>query len=275
MTASSLGAVSFLFHYLAFTRQRVTPGLIDMWAGSYLEWAPRSMSDLAHTAGLLASTFSDPIGVKSVGVGCLLVALAPLQMRKTIPTVFLVSLTAFVTAAVFSSLRLYPWIGRLLLFAIPGFALWLAAGMAALCEAGAGDRLRRLWLTGAVAVIAITWPLIHLSLRVARPFADQGITRVMETLEQRGAQGSNLYVDETSSATFLIYNRWRNYDERFKVLLPPSSPVVRGEDVWLLFPDVFIGGTNHRESVLKEMDSRGRRLDAIEYLASAAYKYRF
>jgi len=275
-TVLGLGFASFLAHYLAFTRRRATSGLIDLWADSYLSWLPHSMAELKHTGDLLASTLTGPVGLTSVGIGCVLLVISAVRPQRSVRVVLLIFVIALAGAVALSTLRLYPWTDRLLLFVVPGFALWLASGMLSLWEMCPAEKTRRLWLTAIIWIGCITWPLFYLGLRAVRPFADQGITRVMQAIEQRNPDGAVLYVDNDSMATFLIYNRWRQYDKRFTIhSLDDSMRLANGDkQVWLLFPDVFIGGPQHREAVLKSMDSRGTKADAIELLKSAAYQYR-
>lgn len=182
-----------------------------------------------------------------------------------------------------SALRMYPFTGRLLLFAAPALLLLIATGVESLRKS--------LWRTHRAAWVTLILLLfLHPTLGAVRtafaptPYEREDMKTVLQYIQQQRRVGDHLYVYYGAEEAFRFYAP--RYDltghpVRFGKLprsvadylddaLAPSGT----DRVWVVFSHVADRiGVNERALLLYLLDTVGTRLDAREAKGASVYLY--
>ncbi len=286
--AFAASGVSFGVQYVALIRNNpVKDALLNMsFNQHYLQIKIRSMADLASLGDHAQTLFAQELGFPAAAaiLSALIIALGAVTWVRAEPARLGWVAGPLLVAAGFSVARLYPFADRLLVFAAPGLTLLLAAGLAELASLARVIRTGRT-ISGVTAVALFASPVLWSGLRTVRPFNHEGITDVMRLVAQHPGAAKWLVVDASSTPTFNLYNRWRDYGSiapvlgadgfgatwaqqqaRFDALRP-------GTQFWLILPETYIGPENERRRAVDYLLAHARLVDSVEKLGSAAYLF--
>lgn len=208
--AAVVGAwvVSFGACYLVSLRQLgANPYLLDYWAGHFLPLRPAALTWVPRH---VLAFFDNPGGFSPAGVGvgglaaaCAAVgalALARVDWRLLVAVAVPPAL-----AMAASGLRLYPFAGRLLLFAVPGAVLLVGYGGWAVA-----DRLGR-DVRGAGAVVLgvlFAGSAAGLADRLERPVHAEDAREVIAHAHAGWRPGDRAYVFYAAGPAFAYYRPW-------------------------------------------------------------------
>jgi hypothetical protein len=273
------------------------PYLREFWSGGFAPMPPRSLDELLWYPRTLAGFFADPVGLSPWWLGLALAGLGawrlshseplaswwlagPLAIGVVASTLELYPLRTW--PPVDASARLYPFAGRLWLFAVPAALLWVARGVGALGELSGrwADAVLTLALLAVAAVPG--WTLVRNAwdpppVQEFRPIADQ--------LRDRAAPGDLFWVQRGSEPTFEYYARLlglavraRNVGteppERREALERDLAALAAGERVWLVALDhPAWTGPAERSAIEARLRSRAHEVDRLEAHAASAVAF--
>jgi 4-amino-4-deoxy-L-arabinose transferase-like glycosyltransferase len=282
----SVWALSFVICYLVLIRQvAANPDQLWFWRSGFVPF-----SSLGVTAEWLRKSFMDfsqgtlrlptALGCANVGALALLVGCYVTFRKKKQELAVIVGPVLFCLLA--SSLRRYPFKGRLLLFLAPGALLLMGNGAAQL----AGHcRYRFLRLGGLVLVILLFMPVAYRALGLALPpYGEEEIKPVIQNIWERRQPGDIVYVHYGANPAFQYYREVYGYgfEDWVRGVFSPwdrtrylaeLKQFTGGRDVrrvWFLFShDRY----DEAGFFLSKLDGMGKRLDGFEARGAAAYLY--
>lgn len=267
------------------------------WRGAFLPMPPRSFADVVWPVKAILAAFVDPGGFKLSGLAALLaLAGAIAAWRRDRLWMGMLVLPAAI-ALIASGLKLYPFAGRFLLFAVPSLVILMSLGLTIIVDAlGKRDRIVA---TGLVLLLLLS-PLLSLArdLSVRPPFARMEIKQAMDHVAHNMTQGDTLYIYFGAEYAFRYYAP--RYDFRDARIIFGKAPRLTVKDpngnwdqyiddvdrlkgqgrVWIIMAGQKAGeevsGMDQERFFLYFADKIGRRLGSFEGSAeSAAYLYDF
>lgn len=219
VTIAALQAASFALLYgLQLQPALDHPYLREFWSGAFAPMPPVSLADWAWYPRTLAGFFVDPVGLPPwwLALPAALVGAWRLAVSKPLALWWLIGPLALALVASMLELyplrtwppvelgaRLFPFAGRLWLFAVPAVLLLVAHGIAALGGLG-----RRGDLAIAVALIGVAGlSLRQLVVNVWAPPTVQEFRPVALQLRDRVDRADHVWVQRGSEPTFEYYSR--------------------------------------------------------------------
>jgi hypothetical protein len=210
---------SVALQYRLFIRRFYTDRVYqDWWRGFLVPFPPTSARDLDWYWNAALGFFTDPVGLRGAGLAGLVATLGVAVLRRRSRTGFLLLVLPFLAVAAASAagfypfatrnvatptLRVYPALGRLILFLVPPVLMAMAAGLVFLLRLPGGRR-------GGVGLLASLWLLAlpgYLALvSLVDPPRFQEMRPLVERMTADAAPGDVVLVHEFSQACFDYYH---------------------------------------------------------------------
>lgn len=258
---------------------RTNPYLLAFWQDAFFP-----LSHVRDSLGWLGRSFlqmfSSPVGLPHLPVVAAVAYLAgalSLWAQNRVTCLVLTLPLVFTVAA--SAFRLYPFAGRVLLFAVPFIVLLIAEGVERIAAA---TRRRSPWIGALLVGLVFSYPVGTAGVHLLKPRTHEEIKPVMAYLrahEQRddvlhlfsACDGCETIVKYTVPA-FTYYAARYGFtadsrvggtillDEHWEKYLADLDRLKGQRRVWILFSNL---GDDAREYFLHALDARGTRLDSF------------
>jgi hypothetical protein len=276
---------SFLISYFVSLRGLLgTEGLARFWSnhGAFATFLPLSLSRLEGIVGLWGAMLADPLGFAATGAAAVCLLLGAVSMldgkRETLALVLAPVFLAFILSA----WQMYPFQGRLLLFAVPLLLLPLAEGVGALI-----DRTGRFrWVLAIGLALVLLYQPVKVGLaRGLHPRYKEEMRPVVAYLKERYRPGDVVYLYYASQYAFKYYAgqlgagdipalNGHAYGADPHRYLEEIAALGRGKKVWLVFSHNLSGPLGDEEQyILRFMDCAGSRVDSYVPIGASVYMY--
>lgn len=265
---------------LAFSELTENEFLLDYWQDGFMPLPPRSIKDIQWFMNAPLGLLSIPGGFALTGAAAaaLLIGLYSLFASGRRGLAWL-GLAPLLLALLASGLHKYPFAGRLMLFALPVFLLWMAEGVAYL--AALPSRVP----AGVLLLFLLFHPVIFTFGNVINPRPHTEIRPVVEHLNKHWQPGDTLYLYYHTVPMFEYYmdrerfrkgdyiegvrsrEDWRRYAEDLDRL--------RGRPrVWVMLSHIWRrSGVDEEKFFTYHLDTLGRQLDAFREANASVYLY--
>lgn len=178
------------------------------WAGAFMPFPPRDVQDLRWFVVNAQNLQHDVLGMGAISGALLLIVIGwrIVYRRFRYGVILLIAPIGF--ALVASSLHLYPFSGRLLIFLIPMLFLALSAGTSHIVRLGHGASA----VMSVLVVMLLFYRPIDLLHQGMLPLRGREQIRPLLDLYQRHHQpGDQLYIYYSTYPAFEYYRRYRGY----------------------------------------------------------------
>ena len=280
---AAVWACSFLLFY-TFSLRRASndPILLDYWKDAFMPLPPSSLADLSWFESAFFKTFSFPVGLAATGIAAVAATLGTIELRARSLSKFLSLLLPIVLALLASSMHLYPFQGRLLLFLVPSLLILVAAGFDLIkCKTWKAFPLLNTLLLG----FLLFAPLAEAARHLVKPRGLEEIKPVVKYVGQHMVFGDTLYCYYGAEPAFEYYRergliapikqlmgvKWIGNLQLYKL----DSDKLRGQKrVWVLFSHVSsVAGVDEEIFFVDHLDQVGRRLDTFHTTGASVYLY--
>ena len=277
-------ATSFSLLYLTSLRHlTASRGLLDFWQPAFMPMPP--WANLQWLTDALRYSFVDPVGLSASLTGALLgLAGAVLLLRQRWQWGIALLIPLFLTL-VASGMRVYPFGGRLLLFAVPSLLIAIGVGLE-----GVRSALRR---TGALAtgvwlalVVILLWgPVVSAADKLVKPPMGEHTRPVFAYVQSHRQPGDSIYVYYGAEHAFRYYAPMFGFDLSDYIRGTYSRPAplkyledveaLRGKErVWLLFAHVHTGSEGSEETfITKNLERFGAKVDELKMPGASTYLF--
>ena len=306
-------AASFaVFYFVALRAAADNDFLHSFWAndpprqgaperGAFMPFPPTSVTDLRWFPHSLLGVFADPVGFQLRGLAAFAFLAGCIGFRAGRTTLALL-LSPLLLTLLASAVELYPFNGRLLLFAAPALILLIAAGadsIARACEANStrrvgGEAGARLLAAGFVGLLMLN-PCLSALRDLRSPEPRKEMREVLEYVVGVRDTADVIYVYHSAKPQLDYYapqfeltaedlvhgvrsvGDWTKYREdlerlaRSVVKEQPNSTAGSGR-AWVLFSHEHEG---EREFFLTVLNELGDEVDHAVRVGADAYLYRF
>ena len=279
--------VSFAVTYILSIRGGLqSQSLVGYWdfQGGFLLFPPTGIEQVEAGITLLVRPFEDPLGFALYSGVVLLFALGAIDgIQKRGPRLFL--LAPILVAVALSTLRLYPFSGRLLLFAVPLLLLTVVMGIVRLFQARiVTGRIDGLLAIMTVAVILFQ-PLRNGLARGLNPRALEETRPLMIRLNESYRPGDVVAVYHAAQYAFKYYSHLLHFDPAAPVVIksPGNAPEedcqevqpLRGNPrVWVIFSHKMTGPSGAEEPIIVGcLDRYGQQTSKFEETGASLYLY--
>jgi len=226
------------------------PYLQRFWADAFAPFPPLNAADLFWYPRTLLGFFADPLGMPPAGLALLAACAGALRFARTRP-LWLVLLLGAPLLALLASMaglfplrtwpgvdirdRLFPFVGRLWLFAVPLALLLVAAGVGWLRDRG--DELGE-WLALAALLLVSGLSLRQAAVNAFDPPKIQEFRPVAVQMAEEMESGDHLWIQRGSEPVFEYYARQLGLQvsARNVAALEPEQRLAFERDVAALTP---------------------------------------
>jgi hypothetical protein len=271
--------VSFGIVYVLMARHSVSnTDLTTFWDYAFPTLIPHSLWDIRHSVGIVTDVFVDPLQLAGAGMGVILFVLGLRALAVDHRPIAGFCLIPIALTVVASALHVYPFAGRVLLFAAPLLIMPIATGIAAVSR-GPAPR----WTMAAVAACVLAGPIVGTRDTLATS-ERSGVRDVLIQLHDRVAPGDAVYVYYKAEPAFALYESRLGRDD---VDVVRGRPEIREGDrlprdlkglaghrrVWFLFSEVHTFFVDEQRLVLTAVDRQAHCLAVVKDGPATAYLY--
>ncbi|MGO8746026.1 MAG: hypothetical protein ACLQNE_08550 [Thermoguttaceae bacterium] len=241
--------------------------------------ACRWMCDVA------CKSFHDPLGFTAAAVPGALAVIGCADVARRNVGKCLILLLPVVLVAFAAMLRLYPFLGRLILFIVPIYSVFIGAGVSWMCKGMSPFRV-------AACVVMFLYIVVFPGGKKAlgealQPGGKEEARSGIEMISQNAAPGDILYVYHGAVPPFEFYRglisttnveviRGVNARQHPEEYVTDIEHIRGRRRVWSLFahvvPELAI---DEEEFILKLLDTRGRRLAKFDFTGARVYLHEF
>jgi hypothetical protein len=270
---------SFVVNYVFYSRSFSDHELnVAYFGSSALPFPPLSVSDLTQTIRIFFARFERPGGFALPGIAAFAFLVGCFSMLSRKRGAVLILLSPLFVAAVASGLGKYPFVARLLLFAVPFVLLFVAEGV----QKVVAVTKREGALIGIVLVALLFYhPLYQASYHLITPRTNEEIRPVVGYLAEHKLDTDVLYLYHASEYAFRYYTEVYGFDNGDYILgavaddwaeiIDDMSKLRGNERVWLLFSHTV--EPEKERCYLAYLDNIGTRLDSFQRTGASLYLY--
>ena len=274
--------ISFtLFYFFSLRDLSSNDGLLNYWSHTFMPTSTLfGALDWIKVSFILF--FENPMQLVPLWFSIPLFLWGAVSIFKQDTKSFLMLSLSTVFVLIASALHTYPFGGRLLLFLIPIFLLFIAQGLYQMIVA---LHLYKLIEILVVAILLIN-PIIMSAGHIIYPRKREEVKPVLQYIKRHRKRSDEIYVYYGAARAFQYYSgdynldtetytvgiesrtNWNNYIEDLNKL--------RDQRVWVLFSHVCDWVQGDEEIFfIESLDRRGTRLKQIESPGASAYLYEF
>ncbi len=257
------------------------------WTGAFAPFPPGSLADIRWYSTAFFRFFEHPMGFAAQGMAAFLFLTGSVFLWKNnrLWLGFLVLPVLIVLFA--SSLHLYPFSSRLLIFLVPGVIIVMATGIEFFRRL-VRDQYRVVWvLAVAVLLFQPVWGALS-NITHKMPYCHEDIRTVLDYIDKSKSHGDKVYVYAKSTSAF------KYYQPHFDM---PAASIIWGtstreswdayqedigrlqcfERVWLVFSHVTTSNKalDEKQFLLRYLDKVGVKQDSVTADGAYGYLYQF
>jgi hypothetical protein len=283
MIAGVLWIVSFGACYFVSLRALTrTEGLLAYWAGGFMPFPPKTLSELRWFDDTFFSFFREPLGLFPVSLACVAFVIGCVSLAFERKDQFLLLATPVLWALIASGFHVYPFSDRLLLFAVPFAIIAIAQGITSF--GGLAPRNRH-QVSGAAALLLVVPQVIYSSAVFFRPYSFEEVRPAIAYISDHWQPGDLVYVYPPSRPTFRYYSVRYGFEEDEYVLgsarrndlsglRKELDVAVRRERLWVLFSHIDRSNGVDDDSLFRaQIPARKAPADSSKHKNAAVYLY--
>jgi Dolichyl-phosphate-mannose-protein mannosyltransferase len=272
--------ISFvLLYFISINNLAQNKALVDYWAGSFMPFPPRSLSDVKWFFNAFFQLFEAHVGLPLAGAAAFAFLIGCRSLFPSIKLLFLV--TPLFLTLLASGFHKYPFSGRLLLFLTP-FILMLIAEGAKYIHKMTRDHSRMIGIT--FITLLLSMPIMSAFNRVINPVFVEEIRPVVDYVRNVQRHDDLIYLYYDAYYAFKYYQYRYGYNNRYtigvaargnwKLYLEDLHKLHGQKRVWIIFSHVFHDDhVNEEKLFLFYLDTVGKRIDSFKTLGSSVYLY--
>jgi len=260
------------------------------WQNNFMPLPPLSISDVKWFADTFFNIIQNPVGLTFYGIGALCFLCGGLSLFEKDKEWFFCLLGPIFAALLVSGFQLYPFSGRVLLFVVPCFYIFIGHGLSYIWE-------KMQHISKITYVILLSLLLMHpvffatiqlITMKPTKAIVRDNIKPVMKYLKEHKSKGDSVYLFKLSEYAFKYYEgrygfndldytvgRSLNYDfnDDLKKIRKDLDQLRGHERVWLLFSHFRGKGLNYEMIYLSYLKVIGHQLDSFNDMDASIYLY--
>jgi hypothetical protein len=261
----------------------------------FMPFPPTSFADLQWYSRSIIAMFSSPLSFRFEGVAAILALVGCVSVYARDKFVLAILVLPPFFALVASAAELYPFMGRLLLFAVPGMLLLIAEGLVV--------AIKSVWprakiVAIALAGLALFHPLLDTMRQAfaATPYATEELPDVLERVAENYREGDRIYLYYAARLGFEFYAPQYGLDDAPSILgkspradwtpyLDDIAQIRCHRRVWIIFSHIRRSPNDEEQLLTYFLDRAGRRLEYFRaadesplflgHTGASAYLYEF
>lgn len=229
--------------------------------------------------------FINPVGLTFSFISGIFSLIGCRSLFKTRPDYFYILLLPIVVTLAASAFYKYPYHGRMLLFLVPAFVLFAAAGLEKMINAFYSKYPLAVW---SVVGLLLIHPVVTAGVLTIKPILKEEIKPCLYYLKTHKQPGDGLYLYFASENAFRYYAERYGFKEGdFTVGAPlddkfnPNkknkmdykndlNKLLKNKRTWILFSHTY---PNHQQLILSYLDQIGIKKDSFEGYSASLYLY--
>lgn len=202
-------AASFIAVYLNFTSKLIdnigfSTDLMMQYENAYIPFPPRSLADIKWIADSFLNVFDFPVGLPFTGLAAVAFVLGCFSMYRRNPNDFFMLISPVVVTLLAAVLRRYPFNGRVIVFLVPFFLLFIAEGVEYMRKKiSIRSVAPGLILVGFLLAGPISWAAYHVKV----PDSREEIRPVIQYIKDNWQAGDIVYVHYYPQYAFEYYTK--------------------------------------------------------------------
>lgn len=276
-----LWALSFIgFYFISLRNLSNNDSLLNFFSGAFMPFPPCSFSDIKWFYKQFFELFKTPLGFTMVGIASLTFLLGTIQKYHKDKEKFLILILPAFFALLASGFRLYPFKGRLLLFIVPSFLLFIGEGSEYIREKTTKNDS---FIIG-IAILCLLF-LSSISFTFSTQFPKEEIKPVINYIIEHKESADKLYLYYGSIPAYRYYLKrflinkndyidGRSGRENWKNYIDDINKLRSNKRVWILFSHVWTTkGLDEEKFILNYLNTVGTKLDEFKSYGASVYLY--
>jgi hypothetical protein len=257
--------------------------MTNYWSNKFFPFPPTSIRQIRQLVAIPFDTLVSPASLPLAGIALLLLVcgIVGLYLVRRDRLFLVVAPIAFTIAA--SSLKLYPFDGRLILFLLPSIYLLIGLGAETLREK-IGKPAPFVWAL--LIGILLFHPAEGALYQLVKPFRGEEIRQVLEHVSKNAKPGDTIYLSHHADPAYQYYSRRFEFKDVEVVSAPkeqnslPAFEHISAMDgnprVWVVLTHLYFGlGSQLEIGYRSYLDSTALKIDEYERREATAMLYDF
>lgn len=282
LAVSFIWFLSFATFYILSLQNLSNDGYMTAyWDNSFLPLLPKSYEDINWFINTFFGTFTFFMTSALSGVASLFFILGVTILFKERKELFFILILPIIITLLVSGFYLYPFKGRLILFLVPSFLLFISAGINHISEL---TKIRPV-ITFATVILIFSFPFYNSSKNLIKPIERSEIKQTLSYLKKNIRTDDEIYLYYGSKPAFDFYkekfalseyniikgkisrNEWRGYANDLDQLKTKKR-------VWIIFSHI-LERTNEKWFFLYYLNTIGKLAASYKAFGSEIYLYDF
>lgn len=274
--------VSFIFYYfISLNKLGSNELLLKYWHGAFMPFPPMSLSDAKWYVHTFFKVFNDPVNMQLYGIAALAFLVGCISLFRERKDKFYLLILPIIFTLLASSLRKYPFSGRLILFLVPSLLILIAEGASQIW-----DRTKNGYKFIGIVFIGLLFlhPINNAVDGLFKPYREETRT-VLDYVERNQKNGDVLYLYYFTIKPFKYYSDRYNFRNinciqgmrpttDWNSLVNDFNKLRGNKRVWILFSSTQDPiGVDVDKFSLYYLDTIGKKLDSFKSAGAAAYLY--
>jgi hypothetical protein len=260
---------------------------------AFMPFPPLSFSAFKWFITRFFGTFEETVGFSLPSIAALAFIIGCISIYSEKKERFFILISPILFTLLASSLSLYPFRHRMILFLVPLLILFIAEGAETIRDKNAHHAP----LIGVVFMALLLFhPLLSANYHLIKPIEREEIKPVLQYVKEHWQDGDTLYIHYRAHPVFVYYSKKYGFDENdyivgiyagdkndlwafsvdyLRVYTADLDKLRGNKRVWILFTDTPLlrKGIDEEVFFLYYLNTIGKQLDSFKSVGAAVYLY--
>jgi hypothetical protein len=246
--------------------------MTNYWSNKFFPFPPTSIRQIRQLVAIPFDTLISPASLPMAGIAMLLVVVGIVGLYMTRRDRLFLVLAPMGFVVVASSLHLYPFDGRLILFLVPSIYILVASGAEMLREK-IGQSAPLVWAL--LVGLLLFHPAEAAMYQLVKPFRGEEIRQVLQHVSENAKPGDTIYLSHHADPAYQYYSRRYDFEDVEIISSPKEAnsmpdfehiTTLDGKPrVWVVLTHLYPGlGSQLETGYRSYLESTATKLDEYE-----------
>jgi len=268
-----------LIYYFIFRHLNQSTFLMTFWQEGFMPFPPQSLADFTWFIKTFLDALNNPMGYTYTGLAAFLFLVGCIKLFKDDKQLFFLLFLPMVIAVLASGLKKFPCTGRLILFLIPVFLIFIMQGLRYVAQ---GSKHKKMAVYVVVFFLMLA-PMMKITLTYIKSPYRHEIRDVLCQLKEKIKPGDMIVIDRLTNGLYIYYAQKFNLppvDMQFPLdnLNLEQAQIERIKNknirVWIIITNIW-QVASLEDCIPGYISENGKRVDKIIAQNAVGYCYQF
>ena len=274
--------LSFYIFYLLSLHDLINHPSFSRWNRAFLSIFSFSFVDFIQVSKNFLLLFHKPLGFSLIGIAFLAFLMGVLSLIHRERETFFVLFSPIIFVILASSLHLYPFIGRLLMFLVPSLLIFIAEGSYRIFQIVRKDSYVFIIV---FLLLLLVPPTLNAAKSIIEPQVKEEIKQVLSFIKENKSNKDIIYIYYSAYPAFKFYKDTYGLSDNayvigvsarhdWKCYIRDLDKLRGKERVWFIFSHVYKnGGIDEKILFLYHLNHIGKQIVSFESQGASVYLY--